>query len=271
MSIDSTPANRKGIIAWAIYDWANSAFPTVVITFVFATYFTQGIVKDEVAGTSLWGYAMSLSALAVAFLTPILGAIADQSGRRKPWLATFTLVAVASSALLWFAEPHKDFILWALVFASLGNFAFESGMVFYNAMLPEIAKKERLGRISGWAWGTGYAGGLACLVVALIGFVQTETPWFGIGTDDAANIRATTILVAIWFLVFSLPLFAFTPDKPRSGMAMGDAARSGVSALIQTLKQVRQYKQIARFLLARMIYTDGLNTSLVLWTAARSS
>jgi len=260
MTTDPSSTSRKGVIAWALYDWANSAFPTVVITFVFATYFTQGIVKDEVAGTSLWGYTMSLSAFAVAVLTPILGAIADQSGRRKPWLATFTLMAVVSSALLWFAEPANEFILWALVFAGIGNFAFESGMVFYNAMLPDIAKKERLGRISGWAWGTGYAGGLACLVVALIGFVQTETPWFGIGTDAAANIRATTVLVAIWFLVFSIPLFAFTPDRPSTGMAMGNAVRTGLSTLVETLKQVRQYKQIARFLLARMIYTDGLNT-----------
>ncbi|MDG2034011.1 MAG: MFS transporter, partial [Rhodospirillales bacterium] len=173
---DIPSTGKLGVVAWALYDWANSAFPTVVITFVFATYFTQGIVQDHVAGTSLWGYTMSLSALAVALVTPLMGAIADQTGRRKPWLATFTALAIVSSALLWFAKPDMEFILWALIFAGLGNFAFESGMVFYNALLPDVARKDHLGRISGWAWGAGYAGGLVCLVIALVGFVQTDTP-----------------------------------------------------------------------------------------------
>ena len=260
MSVPHTLANRNGLISWAIYDWANSAFPTVVITFVFATYFTQGIAANKILGTSQWGYAISLSAVAVAFLSPILGAIADQGGRRKPWLLFFTLLAALSSALLWFAKPDPTFVLWALVFVGLGNFAFESGMVFYNAMLPDIAPAHRLGRISGWGWGTGYAGGLACLVVALIGFVQAETPWFGVGRDAAANIRSTALLVAIWFLIFALPLFFFTKDRQSHGLKIGIAISQGVSTLIRTLQQVQHYKNVVRYLLARMIYTDGLNT-----------
>ncbi len=257
---DIPSTGKLGVVAWALYDWANSAFPTVVITFVFATYFTQGIVQDHVAGTSLWGYTMSLSALAVALVTPLLGAIADQTGRRKPWLATFTALAIVSSALLWFAEPDMEFLLWALIFAGLGNFAFESGMVFYNALLPDVAGKGHLGRISGWAWGGGYAGGLVCLVIALVGFVQTDTPWFGVGKEDAAHIRATVLLVAVWFLIFSLPLFALTPDRSSTGMPIRQAIQTGLAAFINTLKRIKQYKQIARYLLARMIYTDGLNT-----------
>ena len=223
------PQNQLGVAAWALYDWANSAFPTVIITFVFATYFTQGIVQDDVAGTSLWGYTMSLSALAVALVTPLLGSIADQTGRRKPWLAAFTALAIVSSALLWFARPDVEFVLWALIFAGLGNFAFESGMVFYNSLLPDVAGKGRLGRVSGWAWGAGYAGGLVCLAIALVGFVQTDTPLFGIGKEDAAHIRSTALLVTVWFLIFSLPLFAFTPDRPPTGVRKREAIRTGLA------------------------------------------
>ena len=257
---ETPPISPLGVGAWALYDWANSAFPTVIITFVFATYFTQGIVQDDVAGTSLWGYTMSLSALGVALVTPLLGAIADQTGRRKPWLLAFTALAIVSSALLWFAKPDVEFILWALIFAGLGNFAFESGMVFYNSLLPDVARKDRLGRISGWAWGAGYAGGLVCLVIALVGFVQTDTPWFGIGKEDAAHIRATALLVTVWFLIFSLPLFALTPDRSSTGVRKREAIRTGCAVFLNTVKKITEYKQIANYLLARMIYTDGLNT-----------
>ena len=181
---------RKGVLAWALYDWANSSFPTVVITFVFAAYFTKGVAADEITGTSQWGYAMSASALAVAVAAPIFGAIADQSGRRKPWLAVFTLIAVIASALLWFVRPDVSFVVLALILAGIGNFAFESGMVFYNAMLPDLTPAKRIGRVSGWAWGLGYAGGLSCLVIALFGFVQTDTPLFGLSKETAEHLRA---------------------------------------------------------------------------------
>ena len=133
-------------------------------------------------------------------------------------------------------------------------------MVFYNAMLPDIAKPERYGRLSGWAWGLGYAGGLTCLFIALIGFAQAETPWFGLAKENSEHIRATALLVAVWFAVFSLPIFIFTPDNPSTAIPFGRAAREGVETLIGTLRRVRQYGQMARFLIARMIYTDGLNT-----------
>jgi len=260
MRTPSTFANRKGLISWALYDWANSAFPTVIITFIFGTYFTQGIAVDEITGTSQWGYGMSVSAIFVAVLLPVLGAIADQRGPRKPWLFFFTIVAVVATACLWFARPDTNYVLMALIMAGLANFAFEAGVVFYNSMLPDIAPNKKIGRISGWSWGAGYAGGLCCLSLALIGFVQTEEPWFGVDKIDAANIRATTLLVALWFLTFSMPLFFLTPDKKPTGVKVGVAVHSGIRTLIKTLKQARHHKDLARYLLARMIYTDGLNT-----------
>jgi len=256
----SGPAAKKGLIAWCLYDWANSAFPTVVITFVFAAYFTKGVAKDVVTGTAQWGWAMSVSALAVAFIAPILGSIADKGGRRKPWLLVFTALTVIASALLWQIEPNVNFVMLALVLAGLGNFAFEMGMVFYNAMLPDIAPRKMMGRWSGWGWGLGYIGGLTCLAVTLVGFVQTETPWFGLSKDMAEHLRATPVLVAVWFALFAIPLFLLTPDQPSRRLKPMAAIQDGIGTLVETFRKIRSYSQIARYLLARMIYTDGINT-----------
>lgn len=247
-------------LAWAFYDWANSAFPTVITTFVFAAYFTKGVALDPIAGTAQWGWAVSISALCVALLGPLMGAVADHSGRRKPWLAFFTYACVGATALLWFVKPDASWVLFALVMMGVANFCFEMAVVFYNAMLPDLVRKSHLGRWSGWAWGLGYIGGLGCLAVALVGFVQTDTPWFGLSTDGAQHLRATSVLVAVWMGLFAVPLFYFTPDKKTSSVPLRQALSAGVATLRDTLGHIRRYKSIARYLLARMIYTDGLNT-----------
>jgi len=253
-------ADRRGLIAWCFYDWANSPFPTVVVTFVFAAYFTTTLAETPEAGTGLWGQTIALSGLAVALLAPILGALADQGGRRKPWIGGFTALAVLCAAGLWWVEPDPGFALLALVLVGLGNAAFELGQVFYNAMLPEVASARRLGRISGWAWGLGYAGGLVCLALSLVLFIQPEAPIFGLDKDAAEPVRATGPFVALWFAVFALPLFLFVPDPPASGVPAGQALRQGLATLLATLRGLPRHGQVGRFLLARMIYTDGLNT-----------
>jgi len=253
-------ADRRGLFSWCLYDWANSAFPTVIITFVFATYFTGSVAEDKITGTAQWGYAMSLAALGVAFAAPIFGAIADNTGRRKPWLGTFTLICMMASAALWLAEPDPSFALLALVLAGLANFAFETGMVFYNAMLPGLAPESHVGRVSGWGWGLGYFGGLSCLALTLVGLVQPETPWFGLAKETAEHVRATGLLVALWFGVFAIPLFVFTPDSPKKNISLSAAIGKGFGELKATITQVRQYADIVKFLIARMIYTDGINT-----------
>ncbi len=251
---------RRALVAWCFYDWANSPFPTVVVTFIFAAYFTSTLAETPEAGTGLWGQTMALSGLAVALLAPILGALADQGGRRKPWIGGFTVVAVLCAAGLWWVAPDPGFALLALVLVGLGNAAFELGQVFYNAMLPEVASARRLGRISGWAWGLGYAGALVCLVLCLVLFIQPEAPIFGLDKDAAEQVRAIGPFVALWFAVFALPLFLYTPDGPGSGIAAGQAVRQGLATLLATLRGLPRHGQVGRFLLARMIYTDGLNT-----------
>ena len=200
----------------------------------------------------------------MAVLGPFFGAIADHGGRRKPWIGAFTVLCIAASALLWLARPDAGFVMLALVLVGIGNFAFEMGMVFYNAMLPGLAPKGRMGRLSGWGWGLGYAGGLACLVVALVALVEAEVPLFGLDKDEAEHLRATGPLVAVWMAVFAVPFFLWTPDRKGSlspgGVSALEAVRRGIRTLIETLRRVREYASIWRYLLARMIYTDGLNT-----------
>lgn len=251
--------NRGGLAAWCLYDWANSAFPTVITTFVFAAYFTKGVATDVVSGTAQWGWTASISALAVAIFGPLLGAVADHSGRRKRWLFGFTLIAAIASALLWTVTPHPDSILRALLLVGLATFAFELGMVFYNAMLPELAPPKKIGRWSGWGWALGYFGGLTCLALTLVAFVQTDAPWFGLDKEQAEHLRATGPLVGLWMIVFAIPLFLFTPDRT-DGLSLAASTRRGIQTLMGTFKNLRQYRNITRFLLARMIYTDGLNT-----------
>ena len=259
LSVESGGEGRRALFSWCLFDWANSAFPTVITTFVFATYFTTTVAESTITGTAAWGHAQSFAALIIALLGPALGAIADRGGRRKPWLLAFTALCVAACVGLWFTQPERGDVILALTFVVLGTVGFEIGMVFYNALLPEIAAPERLGRLSGWGWGMGYAGGLACLSVALVGFIQTDAPWFGLAAGTAEPVQATTLLVAAWVSLFALPLFLWTPDKPRGERTL-EALRNGLVTLVNTLCNIRRYAQTARFLLARMIYSDGLNT-----------
>jgi UMF1 family MFS transporter len=253
-------APRRGLFGWCLYDWANSAFPTVITTFVFSAYFTKAIAADEISGTAQWGIAISLSGLFVALLSPFLGAIADHGGRRKPWMFVLTLLCVVASALLWLARPETNFIILALSLAALANFAFEMAMVFYNAMLPDLVPRQRIGRLSGWGWGLGYAGGLVCLGLILVLLVQAETPIFGLDKESFEHIRATGPMVAIWMAVFAAPFFLWTPDRPDQGISFAAALKRGIATLIDTFRRVREYSQIVRFLIARMMYTEGLNT-----------
>ncbi len=253
-------SSTLGRVSWALYDWANSPFTTLIITFVFATYFAQGIVGDKVQGQALWGYTAAISGAVIAIFSPIFGSIADAGGPRKPWLAVFTLVCVVGSFMLWYAKPDPEFIVWAMVFVIIANIAFEFGIVFNNAMLPDIVAEERVGRWSGWAWGIGYFGGLLALVLALVGFVQTDTPLLGLGKEEAANIRVVGPIVAIWFVLFVWPMFAFTPDRRRNRLSTGEKLRNGLAALADTLRKVGHYRNIALFLVARMLYADGLAT-----------
>lgn len=246
------------IIAWCFYDWANSSFSTIVTTFIIATYFTTALASDPVQGTHQWGNAIALAGLIIAICSPLMGAIADFQGRRKPWLLLFTLLAILATGLIWFAEPSADSIPLTLTFVVLGTIGFEIATVFYNAMLPTLVPFHYIGRISGWAWGFGYAGGLLSLVIVLTFFVQGKPGW--LDTEAAEHIRISGPFVALWFGFFALPLFLLVPETVQARFPLSQAVRVGVRNLIQTLKKLPQNRNVMLFLIAHMIFIDGLNT-----------
>ncbi len=250
---------RGAVTAWAAYDFANSAFTTLVVTFVFATYFTDAIAENAVSGTALWSRAVALSQIVVALLSPWLGLLADRNGLRKQFLLLSTVLCIAASAGLYFAGPGD--VLFALVVFTVGNIAFELANVFYNAFLPELASSRRIGRISGYGWALGYAGGLCCLLIGYFVFVAPETPPFGLIRETGAHVRATNLLVAVWYGVFSLPLFLILKKSlPAKPLAAGRALQTSIHELRRTLREVRRSKDLFRLLLARLVYNDGLIT-----------
>lgn len=245
--------------AWASYDWANSAFPTVVSTFVIAAYFTKGVAPDPVTGQVMWGWMQALVGLCIGLLSPLLGAIADAGGRRRAMLLICTLLTAFFTAGIWFALPEPGSALWALLCVGLGTLCFELGTVFYNAMLPDVTRRERIGRMSGIGWAMGYAGGLFCLVACLLLLVQPDPSPFGLDRGAAEHVRATALLVAAWLLIFAWPALVFIPDTQVNRTPWGVAATQGFAELLRTLRRLPQRPVIARFLIARLFYTDGLN------------
>jgi UMF1 family MFS transporter len=253
-------APHLGRFAWALFNWAHAPFTTLIITFVFPPYFVTAIVGDPVRGQAIWGYALAATALAVALLAAPLGAVADAAGRRKPWILAFTLMCVAGSALLWHARPAASFAGWAIACVVVADLGYEFAIVFSNAMLPDIVAGERLGRLSGRAWALGYCGGLAALAIALLVFIRPATPPFGLDRATAEHVRIVGPLVAAWFAIFGWPLFAFTPDRAARPGSVGAILAAGARQLRALLPELRRRPDIVRFLLANMLYTDGLAT-----------
>ncbi|MCG7360837.1 MFS transporter [Roseomonas sp. ACRSG] len=246
--------------AWAFYDWANSAFPTVVSTFVIAAYFAQGVAPDPASGQAMWGWMQTLAGIAIALLSPVLGAVADAGGRRRLMLLFCTVLTAIFTGLIWFAGPRPEDALWALACVGLATVGFELGTVFYNSMLPQVAPPERLGRVSGLAWGLGYAGGLACLGVCLLLFVLPDPSPLGLDRGQAEHIRATALLTAAWTLLFGWPVLVALPDPAGPRPRWGEAARRGLAEIGAVLRRLPRHPAMGRFLLARLFYTDGLNT-----------
>jgi len=253
-----TRGGRRAVWSWALFDFANSSFTTLVITFVYATYFTQAIASDPARGTTLWSRAITITAIIVAICSPLLGALADRGGYRKLFVGVTIIVCAIATAALYTVLPGQ--VVLALVLVVVANVAFEFCEVFYNAFLPDIAPPERVGRVSGLGWGLGYVGGLLALVVALVTLVRPEVPWFGFVREAGENIRATNLVVAVWLVVFSLPLLIWVPeDKSRVSQAE-HVIRDTFAQLRRTFTELRKHRQTIRFLVARLFYNDGLVT-----------
>lgn len=264
-------ASKRGIWGWMLFDWAAQPFFTVVTTFIFGPYFVARMADDPAIGQAAWGYGIAISGLVIAVLSPVLGSIADQSGARKPWIGFFAVIQIVALSMLWFAAPGSSLIV-PLIFFSLASIAAEFSIVFNDSMMPRLVPEKDIGRISNMAWGLGYLGGMIALIFVvafMAGSPETGKTMLGLkpilGLDPAAGEgdRATGPLSALWYLVFVLPMFLFTPDSAK-GLPVGRAVHMGIAELKSTIGEVRQRPGILRFLIARMIYQDGVNALIAL-------
>lgn len=246
------------IVAWCFYDWASSSFSVIVTTFIFAIYFTGKVSVNPIIGTYHWANAISLAGIIIALCGPFVGAIADRSGHHKLWMFFLTSIAVLCCALLWFAYPHPSSIIYMLTLVIIGTVAYELAQIFYNAFLPLLAPEKYLGRISGIGWGSGYLGGIVALSIALLIFIKSN--WFHFNTQTSQEIRICGPFVALWYAFFSLPIFILGPKISPLTSSLGQAIREGWQDLKGTLKKLPSEKNIFLYLIAHMIYTDGLNT-----------
>jgi MFS transporter, UMF1 family len=238
------------VAAWGVYEFASNAFNTLILTFIFSRYFQSEVVLEG-DGTLLWSRAVNLSAIIVALAMPVLGAAADFSGRKKAFLGWTTAGTILLTVALFWVRPGM--VLEAFLIFVAANILFEAAAVFYNGFLPELASTRKMGRISGFGWGMGYVGGLLCLILAL-GMVQLWLP-----EEDGLNIRATTLLAAAWYAVFAIPFFFLVRERQkRRTVRPGIWLAAGVRRVRRTLGELRTYRQVARLLVARLVYNDGL-------------
>ena len=258
---------RSAVISWIFFAWAAEPFFTLITTFVFAPYFATHVAADPASGQSLWGFATAAAGLTIALMSPVLGAIADASGRRKPWIAAFGAMLVIGSSLMWFGEPGDVGAIAPLLLAySIATVGVEFATVFNNSMMPTLVPPDRIGRLSGTGWATGYVGGILSLFLVL-GFLAASpetghtlfgfAPLFGLDPVTHQGDRITGPLTGMWFIIFALPMFLLTPDYPAK-RRWREALREGLAELRQTLAELPKRKSLAAFLLANMIYTDGL-------------
>ncbi len=264
-------ASRKGIWGWMFFDWAAQPFFTVVTTFIFGPYFVARLTADPVSAQTLWSNMATISSVIIAILSPILGSIADQSGARKPWIGFFAVIKIASLCALWFAAPGSP-VIYPVIFMILASIAAEFSIVFNDSMMPRLVGRDEVGKLSNTAWGLGYLGGMIVLiaVVALLaGSPETGKtiigldPLFSLDPHTGEDARVTGPISAIWYLIFIVPMFLFTPDAKR-GLPFAAAVRSGLAEVRHTLGELKDRRPLLRFLIARMVYQDGVNGLLIL-------
>ena len=251
------PAGLKGQLGWVSYEMAGGPYYNMVRIFVFAPYFASIVVGDKIRGQELWGYIESLSGFAVALLAAPLGAIAEAYGPRRPGIALFTAIFLVSLCYLWTAAPHSDVapIAVALIICAA---VVEYAYLYHNSMLAFIAPPDRLGLISGFGYSANYLGTLLVIIPWLLFVGNAEVAPFGLNRTIGEDVRIVGPISAAWFLLCAIPFFLYTPDVPRRGPSIFSALASGMQSLARTISNARYYSNIVRYLIARMIYYDGL-------------
>lgn len=247
--------NKKEVISWSLFDFANQPFSTIIVTFIYGAFFTNYIVADEHLGTLLWSTGISVTAIVVSLFSPILGALADRGGYRKFFLIFFTWISAIFSIILYF--PDAGDIYFALIVFIIANISFEISTVFCNSYLPDLTVKGNIGKVSGFAWGLGFFGGLSALFLSLYLFPDLDPE------VNSEEIKRINILVGVWFMLFSLPTFLFLKDRKAEKLKKIHLVDS-IESLKKTFIEVIKYRTILKFLISRLFYNDGLITIFAL-------
>ncbi|MEI8032206.1 MAG: MFS transporter [Chlorobiaceae bacterium] len=242
------------VFSWLLFDFANTSFSVIMVTFAFPLYFKNVICRGDQSGDALWGLSVSISMLLVALISPILGAAADYSGKRKRFLLFFTLLTVGATALLSFSGPGMA-LLAAVIFV-LANMGFEGGLVFYDAYLKELTSDRSLGRVSGYGFAMGYLGALVILLLL--------TPLLsgGIVLSNMHNVQMSFLATALFFSIFATPIFLALRDRKKdvpSAISLDSVGRS-IREVRYTIRHIMSYPDLSRFLLAYFFYNDAILT-----------
>ena len=250
----------KKIINFALYDFANSAFTTIIITFIFSTYFAKQIAPNPVLGQSYWGWTIGITGVVVALIGPLLGTIADKKNYSEFFIKIFTIICISLTCLLWFSKPSEKYLIYTLFIVGLANIFYELSLIFYNSTLKKISENNNLGKSSGFSFALGYIGGIIVLIICITIFIDNDSLPFGLSKENSENVRATSILVAFWYLIFSMP-FLFNLKKTN---------KNEIEEKINYTKNFKELiwdkglNNIGKFLLARMLYADGLNAIIIM-------
>lgn len=237
--------SKKKVFIWTLFDFANTSFSIVVVTFLYAVYFKKVVAEGEAIGDLYWSIGTSLAMIITAIISPILGAIADYSAGKKRFLLFFTLLCIVTTASLFFVGEGEVFL--GITLFVLANIGFEAGLVFYDSFLPEITEPKNYGRVSGYGFAMGYLGSLATLAI-IFPFIQAEM------------IKESFPVAALFFLIFAIPLFIYLKDNRKVKTENVSYLKIGISRVWSTISHLKNYKNLATFLLAYFFYIEGVNT-----------
>ena len=251
---------QRSMFSWALWDWAEQPYPTLMQTFIFPVYLTGTVAAGIKNADQMLGWATAIAGVLLALIAPVLGRRSDQNGRRKFWLLVNTGILIAVTASAFFVEPKPEYFLFGLVLYGIGSVIQESAFINYYAMLKGVTNERNIGKVSGFAWGLGYIGGIILLLVALVGFVLPDNPLFGIGKENAIHIRTIFIFASVWILVFTIPLLLWVPEIEKKANARKESILASYRGVFQQLKTLRkQAPETFKFLISSAVYRDGLS------------
>ena len=261
--------HTRRIWGWWWFDWANQPYNTLLLTFIFAPYFAASVAPDPVTGQAMWGWMNFLAGLLIAVCAPVLGAIADSTGPKRPWILFWSSLYILGAWALWWAVPGADpaLLIWVLVFFAIGMIGLEYGIIFTNAILPTLGSRDEIGRISGSGWAFGYVGGLVALILMLLFLAENEAgvtligiaPILGLDPDLREGTRAVGPFTALWYLVFVIPFFLWVKEPPRQAPFDTAVVRRALSDLGTTLRRLPRHRSLLAYLGSSTFYRDGLN------------